>query len=142
MAKTTGKTTTDKTPATADKTPATGKTTTRAKGDALAERMAGLGATPAAKPARERPAPRQRPAAAADRRPARGRAMPAEQPRPPAVYSARISLTTTPEMKRALDIARAEDGTEATARIRAMISLWQDDPRLRARIDKLARTLR
>jgi hypothetical protein len=68
--------------------------------------------------------------------------MPAEQPKPPAAYSARISLTTTPEMKRDLDMARVEDGVEATARIRAMISLWQDDPRLRARVDKLARNLR
>jgi len=108
------------------------KARTSAARQALADRMAGLAAQPApapARPARERPA-------------RKGAAMPAEQPRPPAVYSARISLTTTPEMKRDLDMARVQDGVEATARIRAMISLWQDDPRLRAKIDKLARNLR
>ncbi len=57
-------------------------------------------------------------------------------------WDARISLTATAEMKRALDLARVEDGIEATARIRAMITLWQEDPRLRARVDKLAKTLR
>ena len=120
----------------------TTKASTTAAGNKLAEqlgaRAAGLAAQPAPAPARERPAaPRKAPPAAR-----RGAAMPAEQPKPPAAYSARISLTTTPEMKRDLDMARVEDGVEATARIRAMIALWQEDTRLRARIDKLARNLR
>jgi hypothetical protein len=68
--------------------------------------------------------------------------MPAEQGRPRAFYSARISHTTTPDQKRALDLARVEDGIEATARLRAMTQLWMEDERLRARVDKLARTLR
>jgi hypothetical protein len=68
--------------------------------------------------------------------------MPAEQARPAALYSARISHTTTPEQKRALDMARVDDGIEATARLRAMTQLWIEDERLRARVDKLARTLR
>lgn len=57
-------------------------------------------------------------------------------------WPARISLTASPEMKRALDLARVDDGIEATARIRAMIALWQSDDRLRVRVDKLARSLR
>lgn len=67
--------------------------------------------------------------------------MPAEQAKPPA-WDARISLTASAAMKHALDLARADDGIEATARIRAMITLWQTDERHRARVDKLAKTLR
>jgi glucose/arabinose dehydrogenase len=67
--------------------------------------------------------------------------MPAEQDKPDR-WPARISMTASPEMKRALDLARLDDGIEVTARIRAMITLWQEDRRLRARVDKLARTLR
>lgn len=55
-------------------------------------------------------------------------------------WAARASLTLTAEQKQALDIARALDGIPDTARIRAMISLWQDDERIRARVDKLARS--
>jgi hypothetical protein len=65
--------------------------------------------------------------------------MPAEQPRPPAHYGARLSITTTAAQVRALRAARLDDGIEATARIRAMIAAWQDDPELRARIDADAR---
>src|SRR5271165_5537265 len=60
----------------------------------------------------------------------------------PAKWDARMSLTLSKEMKRALDVARADDGLEGTARIRAMITLWQEDERLRRRIDRLARNLR
>lgn len=67
--------------------------------------------------------------------------VPAEQERPDK-WPARISLTASADMKRALDLARVDDGIEATARIRAMIALWQSDERLRARVDKLARSLR
>src|ERR1035441_2392838 len=117
------------------------KASTTAAGNKLTEhlsaRATGLAAEPAPASARQRAAPQRKAPAVR-----KGAAMPAEQPKPPAAYSARISLTTTPEMKRDLDMARVEDGVEATARIRAMISLWQDDPRLRARVDKLARNLR
>lgn len=67
--------------------------------------------------------------------------MPAEQDKPDR-WAARISMTASPEMKRALDLARLDDGIEVTARIRAMITLWQEDRRLRDRVDKLAKTLR
>jgi len=67
--------------------------------------------------------------------------MPAEQDKPDR-WPARISMTASTEMKRALDLARLDDGIEVTARIRAMITLWQEDRRLRARVDKLAKTLR
>lgn len=63
--------------------------------------------------------------------------MPTE--RRPQRWDARISLTATTGMKRALDMARAMDGIPDTARIRAMITLWQEDERIRARVDKLAR---
>ena len=97
--------------------------------EALSERMAGFVTPPTAAPA-----PRRQKA---------GRtAMPAEQARPRAFYSARISHTTTPEQKRALDLARVEDGIEATARLRAMTQLWIEDERVRTRVDKLARGMR
>lgn len=57
-------------------------------------------------------------------------------------WDARMSLTLSRDMKRALDIARAEDGIEGTARIRAMIALWEKDERLRRRIDRDARSYR
>ncbi len=86
------------------------------------------------KPATGKPAARK--ATPAPRAP-----MPAEQPKP-AAYSSRINLTTTPEQNRALDLARVEDGIDKTARLRAMIALWQQDERLRRRIDKLAQSWR
>jgi hypothetical protein len=64
-----------------------------------------------------------------------------EEPRSQA-WDARMSLTLSKEMKRALDVARVDDGLEGTARIRAMITLWQEDARLRRRVDKLAAALR
>lgn len=67
--------------------------------------------------------------------------MPAEQDRPEK-WAARISMTASPDMKRDLELARLDDGIEVTARLRAMITLWQEDPKLRARVDKLARGLR
>jgi hypothetical protein len=57
-------------------------------------------------------------------------------------WPARISMTASREMKRELEEARIEDGIEVTARLRAMITLWQSDPQLRARVDELAKTLR
>jgi hypothetical protein len=53
-------------------------------------------------------------------------------------WGARMSLTLTTAMKKALERARVEDGIEGTARIRAMIALWQSDERLRQRIDREA----
>jgi glucose/arabinose dehydrogenase len=69
------------------------------------------------------------------------REMPAEQDKPQA-WPARISMTASTDMKRDLDLARLDDGIEVTARLRAMITLWQDDPKVRARVDKLAKDLR
>ena len=51
-------------------------------------------------------------------------------------------MTASKEMKRELDAARLDDGIEVTARLRAMIQLWQSDPELRDRIDDLAKGLR
>lgn len=90
------------------------------------------------------PAPREAPARKAPERKAPARkpaAMPPEQPRA-VTYSERINLTTTPEQNRALNLARVEDGIDKTARLRAMIALWQQDERIRKRIDKLAREWR
>lgn len=67
--------------------------------------------------------------------------MPGEQPTPMA-YPIRLSLTTTAEQNRALDMARVEDGVDKTARIRAMIALWQQDEKIRRRVDKAARSWR
>lgn len=91
---------------------------------------------PAASSAASRPRARD-----AGREPRRGRAgatMPAEQPRPAAFYGERLSITTTAAQIKALRAARLDDGIEVTARIRAMIALWQDDPKLRARVDRAA----
>ena len=57
-------------------------------------------------------------------------------------WDARMSLTLSKSMKRALDLARVEDGIDGTARIRAMIALWETDERLRRRVDKEARNYR
>jgi hypothetical protein len=67
--------------------------------------------------------------------------LPAEQPKAEK-WPARISMTASREMKRNLEAARLDDGIEVTARLRAMITLWQEDPQLRARVDELARALR
>lgn len=67
--------------------------------------------------------------------------LPADQPKAEK-WPARISMTASREMKRDLEQARLDDGIEVTARLRAMITLWQSDPQLRARVDELSRTLR
>jgi hypothetical protein len=67
--------------------------------------------------------------------------LPADQPKAEK-WPARISMTASREMKRELEAARLDDGIEVTARLRAMITLWQEDPQLRARVDGLARDLR
>jgi hypothetical protein len=117
------------------------RASTKAAGSKLADRMAGLAAQPAPAPARERRTaqPRRTPAA-------RGAAaMPAEQARPPAVYSARISHTTTPEQLQALESVRSEQKAQGggavavTALIRAAVALCLEDQRLRARWIKAAR---
>ena len=73
---------------------------------------------PSARPARRAPAP--------------------EPAKPAAAYSQRINLTVTPEQNRALGQAALDDGVDKTYRLRAMISLWQEDERLRKRVDKRA----
>jgi len=99
-------------------------------------------AVPAA-PAPVQPPARPEPPAAA---PAPS-APPAAGPEPqdqaqPETWDARMSMTLSRQMKRDLDLARADDGIEGTARVRAMIRLWQQDERLRRRVDKLAKSLR
>src|SRR5215472_10756707 len=56
----------------------------------------------------------------------------------PEKWPARISMTASREMKRELEAARLDDGIEVTARLRAMIMLWREDPQLRARVDETA----
>ncbi|MFF9908768.1 hypothetical protein ACF1HU_35810 [Streptomyces olivaceus] len=67
--------------------------------------------------------------------------MPAEQQAPRALYSARITFTTTEQQRRSLEQAKVEDRIDKTARLRAMVALWEQDERLRKRVDKLARTM-
>jgi hypothetical protein len=123
------------------------KKTTRQAQAGVANAFAALAQTPAAPAAAPAAAPRA-PRAARPARAPRAAAsapappvMPPTQARPPA-WDARLSLTLSQEMKRALALAKVDDGIEDTARIRAMITLWQDDERLRHRVDKLAKTLR
>jgi hypothetical protein len=66
--------------------------------------------------------------------------MPAELSRP-GKWDARMSLTLASGAKRALEQARETDGIDSTARIRAMIELWQESSRFRAQVDKRARFL-
>jgi hypothetical protein len=68
-------------------------------------------------------------------------AMPAEQATP-AKFDERISMTLPADMKHELTQAREADKVELTTRLRAMIMLWQSDPKHRARVDKLAKSLR
>jgi len=65
-----------------------------------------------------------------------------EPVKPAEKWPARISMTASREMKRELEAARIDDGIEVTARLRAMITLWSEDPQLRTRVDELARDLR
>lgn len=74
-----------------------------------------------------------------------------QQPRQPAAETdagtddrptERVSLLLTTEDARALKVARIDDGIDANKRLRAMISLWRDDQRHRARVDKRARQYR
>lgn len=130
-------------------TPAKG---TKRDGGKAADLAARLGALPQAKPATAAPTPAdpgRQPSAASPRatRPARGvtgtrgkgrAGPPAEQDKPAAFYSERLSITTTAAQIQALRAARLADGIQATARLRAMIALWQDDPKIQARVDKLA----
>jgi hypothetical protein len=80
-----------------------------------------------------------RAAAAAPAPLAAGPPPPEEQPRPAKKkYPERIPLNVDDEMRRALEQARVNDRVETTARIRAMIHLWQEDETFRARVNELA----
>jgi outer membrane biosynthesis protein TonB len=97
-------------------------------------------AAPAPAPAPAPPAP-ARPEPTAAPAPSAPQAAPADSPEPE-TWDARMSMTLSRQMKRDLDLARTDDGIEGTARVRAMIRLWQQDERLRRRVDKLAKSLR
>lgn len=118
------------------------RTRARAKPAAAAQMEAMLKMVSTPEPAPEPKARAKRPAR--ERAvPARGRAvsaapMAAEQPKPQR-YPNRFSLPLTDEQHKALIMARAEDGIEGSYRVRAALSLWLEDDRLRKRIDKLAR---
>jgi hypothetical protein len=66
----------------------------------------------------------------------------ASTPKPKTPYTKRMPLTLTPEDHAELLMARARDGIEATARMRAMVALWREDAQLRRRVDERARDLR
>lgn len=51
----------------------------------------------------------------------------------------RIHLPLTEDMYRTLKRSGAEDDIDTTVRIRSMVELYQADPKVRARVDKLAR---
>lgn len=53
-------------------------------------------------------------------------------------HERRLSLPLTDDQDRTLKLARVEDDIDTTTRIRAMIEIWADDPKLRKRVDKLA----
>lgn len=130
----------------------TGKRPRKGPDPDLIARMATLGAVPAPADteAAEEPAPESEPkpssaTSSAPRKttsrkaPARqAHSAPAEQPRSVS-FTERINLTVTPDQNRSLDLARVDDGIDKTARLRAMIELWQEDERLRKRIDRRAR---
>jgi hypothetical protein len=71
--------------------------------------------------------------------------MPAETPRPPKLYSARVSHTTTPDQLELLEEisrdARRKTGQAVpiTALLRAAVAICADDARLRERMARLAR---
>jgi hypothetical protein len=67
--------------------------------------------------------------------------IPEEQPRAKE-WPVRIPLNVDDGMRRALEQARVDDRIETTARIRAMIHLWQEDDQFRARVNELAATFR
>jgi len=107
----------------------------------LTERLAKLADAPSRISAPGRtPAKRQR------RTPAkpdtRISAAPAEAERKDVAYPERLSITTTAAQIKALRMARAADGIQATARLRALIAAWMDDSpegrKLRERIDRAA----
>lgn len=109
-----------------------------------ANRFTALGGTaepPAAATARRPRRPGTRKPATARTSATRPAAMPAEQ-KADIIFSERISLTVTPDQKRALDLARLEDGIPVNARIRAMIRQWEDSQRYRASVDRLAPGMR
>lgn len=66
---------------------------------------------------------------------------PQDQPRAKE-WPVRIPLNVDDDMRRALEQARVDDRIETTARIRAMIHLWQEDEQFRARVNELAPTFR
>ena len=63
---------------------------------------------------------------------------PESQPRAAKAWPVRIPLNVDEGMRTALEQARTADRVETTARIRAMIRLWQTDQAFRAAVDALA----
>jgi hypothetical protein len=82
-------------------------------------------------------------AAAASQAPLEATAAPPPDDRPrAAAWPVRVPLNVDEGMRRALEEARVEDRIETTARIRAMIHLWQSDAAFRERVNELARGFR
>jgi hypothetical protein len=119
------------------------KATTRAKVADIGSRLAALHPDETAETARPARAPRApRASTPRPRHPVtsgQAEPMPAQQDRTK-TWPERIPLTVDRDMKRALEMARLDDGMEATTRIRAMIVLWQENDRFRSQVDRLART--
>ena len=124
-----------------DKAAPAKKTAAKAPANKTAAKAPAKKAAPAARTSAPAKTAASAPPAAAEPQPApaapRRTPPPAEQEKV-TFYSARINLTTTEAQKKALKLAGVEDGIDTTARIRAMIALWEEDERLRKRIDKAA----
>ena len=110
----------------------------------LTERLAKLGNAPPSRISTTGRAPakrqRERTAAKPD---ARLSAAQAEAEAKDVAYPERLSITTTAAQIKALRMARADDGIQATARLRALIAAWMEDSaegaELRERINRAAR---
>lgn len=138
-----------------DSTAAAAKDAAKSRRAAVADRMAGLAAAPAPEPdvTAERSERSKRAAAASKRtappttaRTIRSAPMPAEAPRPPKLYSARVSHTTTPDQLEALEeVSRqakrqGNGAVPLTSLLRAAAQICLDDARLRDRMVRQART--
>lgn len=52
----------------------------------------------------------------------------------------RVSLYLHPDDYRELMLAKVDDGADANARVRALLAVWRSNSRIRAQVDRLART--
>ncbi|MFD4522287.1 hypothetical protein ACFWO6_30590 [Paenibacillus glucanolyticus] len=94
-------------------------------------------AAPAKKTSPRQPAAKK---AAATKAPAKPAPEPIRVKASDAKTAKKVSLYLHPDDFRELGMAKLDDGVDANSRIRAMIALWRENPRMRAQVDKLAKT--